>query len=237
MDKLKRIENPRSVTLENITPEAQQYVDFLKDKHKTQLAKFPKLNTTWGILRFLRAWDFNINQADKMLKDALVFFDGLNYERIRTKSFPKELRNYYVRGFFNVSREGHPVLIERIALSNPKKCFELMNDEDIKDFFMRDLSFIYNIMLPICSERMGKRIDWIDIIFDLKDVNVLTFFDSNIKKLIGMTSQITQDYYPEGLNRALIINANLFFSGIWSIVKPFIDKETLNWFGLYKKDY
>lgn len=122
-------------------------------------------------------------------------------------------------------------------MSNPKKCFQIMSDEDIKDYFIRDLFFIQNIMLPICSERVGKRIDKIDIIFDLNEVNFLTFFDSNVKKLIGMTSQISQDFFPEGLNKALIINASLFFSGVWSIIKAFLDKETLNRFGLYKKDY
>lgn len=80
MEDLKAIPNPRSITIDNITPEANKYVDYLKDKYKSRLIKFPKINTTWGLLRFLRARDFNIKKTEKMLQDALTFFEGLNLE-------------------------------------------------------------------------------------------------------------------------------------------------------------
>jgi len=52
-----------------------------------------------------------------------------------------------------VTKDGYPVIIERVGLSVPKKCFELMTDQDIQDYYIRDLEFIYNIVLPICSHR------------------------------------------------------------------------------------
>lgn len=191
MEKLKSIKTPRSMTLDNLTPEAKEYVDYLKSKFKVRLEKWPYLNNTWSLLRFLRARDFNIKNTEKMLDDALTFFETTDFDRIRHKKFPIGLREVYFRGFYNVTKDGHPVLIERVAMTNPKKCFELMSEEDIKDYFIRDLCFIYNIMLPICSEKAGKRIDKVTMIFDLEKVNVLTFFDSNVKKLIKLTSKVS----------------------------------------------
>lgn len=35
----------------------------------------------------------------------------------------------------------------------------------------------------------------------------------------------------------MIINASTLFSGIWSVIKTFIDKVTLERIQVYKKDY
>jgi len=43
---------------------------------------------------------------------------------------------------------------------------------------------------------------------------------------IKIIVQIGQDYYPEILSRIYIVNAPLLFSGIWAIVKPWIDERT-----------
>ena len=34
------------------------------------------MNNTWGLLRFLRARDFDIKKTKKMLENALNFFDN-----------------------------------------------------------------------------------------------------------------------------------------------------------------
>lgn len=83
MENLKKIKNPREITLETLTPESKEYIDFLKKEYKSWLEKFPKLNTTWTLLRFLRARDFNIKATKKMLEDALGFFESTDWNWIK----------------------------------------------------------------------------------------------------------------------------------------------------------
>lgn len=51
-------------------------------------------------------------------------------------------------------------------------------------------------------------------------------FDSKLKKFLSISSNISQNYYPEMLKRMIIINAPLIFSGIWAIVKHMLDSKT-----------
>lgn len=38
---------------------------------------------------------------------------------------------------------------------------------------------------------------------------------------------IMQDYYPEGMAKSFIVNAPMLFSGVWSMVKNFLDEKTV----------
>lgn len=79
MENLKKIQNPRSITLDNMTPETKAYIDYLKKEYHHRLIRFPYLNTTWFLLRFLRARDFNIKATKLMLENALNFFEETDW--------------------------------------------------------------------------------------------------------------------------------------------------------------
>jgi hypothetical protein len=40
------------------------------------------------------------------------------------------------------------------------------------------------------------------------------------------TAEVDQDYYPQTLSKRIMFNAPLIFSTLWTIVKPFLDKNT-----------
>ena len=43
-----------------------------------------------------------------------------------------------------------------------------------------------------------------------------------------MAAQVGSDYYPETLGNMFIVNAPMLFSGIWAVVKGFLDEKTRN---------
>ena len=45
--------------------------------------------------------------------------------------------------------------------------------------------------MPVCSAVANKRIDRVVIIFDLDKVNVWSFFDSKMRKLLKLTTSIS----------------------------------------------
>lgn len=48
-----------------------------------------------------------------------------------------------------------------------------------------------NIILPKASEKVGKRIDKIFMVMDLKDAGFGIFLDKKIKKIVGITTKIS----------------------------------------------
>ena len=43
-----------------------------------------------------------------------------------------------------------------------------------------------------------------------------------------ITTEVTQDLYPELLHKMVIINAPFVFKAVWAFVKALIDKKTAN---------
>jgi len=49
------------------------------------------------------------------------------------------------------------------------------------------------------------------------------------KQTYGLTklaAQIGSDYYPEIMGNLFVVNAPMLFSGIWAVVKGFLDEKT-----------
>lgn len=58
-----------------------------------------------------------------------------------------------------------------------------------------------------------------------------------MKSLVRSSFQISQDYYPETMGRLLVINAPSSFTAIWTVVKPWLAKETVQKIDILGKNY
>ena len=80
--------------------------------------------------------------------------------------------------------------------------------------------------LPACSRKSGYLLETSCTVMDLKGVGI-----SKATSVYGYTqavSAISQNYYPERLGKLYIINAPWGFSGVFSVVKRFLDPVTVN---------
>ena len=46
--------------------------------------------------------------------------------------------------------------------------------------------------------------------------------------LAKLAAQVGSDYYPEIMGNMFIVNAPMLFSGVWAVVKGFMDEKTRN---------
>lgn len=56
----------------------------------------------------------------------------------------------------------------------------------------------------------------------------MKLFNGKVRGLVQLASKICQDYYPEILGCMYIVNAPMLFTGIWAVVKGFLDEKTRN---------
>ena len=80
--------------------------------------------------------------------------------------------------------------------------------------------------LPACSRKAGILLETSCTIMDLKGVGLSSV--SSVYGYIKQASAISQDYYPERMGKLYLINAPWGFSGVFSIVKGFLDPVTVS---------
>ena len=221
------IKNPKLQTIETITPEIKEIIKNFKTHFSQDLKLFPELNTSWLILRFLRARQFDLKKSYAMFQNFIEFRKRKNLSKVKKIKFPEKLlKEYYIRGFYNTDKNGWPIIIERVGFSKTSKIFELMTNENLENFFIQLYEKLIYIKFPICSKLKKKRIDRIFVIIDLKNVNFFKIFSNKMRNFLKRTTKVAQLYYPELLGRMYIINAGWLFKGIWNVIKLWLDKFT-----------
>ena len=80
--------------------------------------------------------------------------------------------------------------------------------------------------LPSCSRLSGHLVETSCTIMDLKGVGLSKA--SSVYSYVGSASGISQNYYPERMGKLYVINAPWGFSGVFSMVKKFLDPVTVN---------
>ncbi len=78
--------------------------------------------------------------------------------------------------------------------------------------------------LPACSRKSGKLLETCCTIFDLKGVGLSRV--SSVYGYVKQASAISQNYYPERLGKMYLINAPWGFSGVFGVIKGFLDPVT-----------
>lgn len=78
--------------------------------------------------------------------------------------------------------------------------------------------------LPACSRKTGHLLETSCSILDLKGVGIAKA--TSVYGYLQAVSAISQNYYPERLGKMYVINAPWGFSGVFSVVKKFLDPVT-----------
>lgn len=90
-------------------------------------------------------------------------------------------------------------------------------------------------ILPAATRKAGRPIGTVFVIVDLKDFGLGQFWQ--MKTLARNSFQISQDYFPETMGQLAIVNAPSTFTMIWSIIKPWLSKETADKVDILGSDY
>lgn len=134
------------------------------------------------------------------------------------------------------TKEGHPIYWERTGLIQS-------TFHEVKKYFEIDQLLQYHIQtqestevrLAYASKKFGKEITKSVNVLDMKHLTMSIDFQA-IAYMKAMLS-MDQNNYPERLHQLIVINAPRFFSFVFAIFKPFIDKRTLDKFLILGYDY
>ena len=141
-------------------------------------------------------------------------------------------------GFYGLDSQGRPIRVIRPPSLDPQILAERYDEQTRFLYGLQNIERIQNIIFPLCSRKAGRYIEGMISIVDIKEVNTAKII-GNIKLLnsVKANSKVFQEHYPEMAHRAIIINAGFMFTGLWNIVKLFLNRLTLEKFVIFGSNY
>ncbi|XVF64743.1 hypothetical protein PTKIN_Ptkin09bG0191600 [Pterospermum kingtungense] len=163
-----------------------------------------------AISRYLRARNWNVKKATKMLKESLKWRAEYKPEEIRWEEVAHEAETGKIYRSEFIDKHGRTVLVMRPSCQNSKS-----TKGQIRYLVYCMENAILN--LPPDQEQMVWLIDFNG--FNLSHLSV---------KVTRETAHVLQDHYPERLGLAILYNPPKFFEPFWTVVKPFLEPKTQN---------
>jgi len=196
------------------------------------------------LLRFLRARKFDVKLAKKMLKDCQewrrtvegVGIDEL-YRRIDPFDYPEReaVFDCWPMWFHKTDKKGRPLNIHFFSGVDFPKLYKVCTPEKHWQTVLVNAESLPREILPAATRKAGKPVDTVFVIVDLKGFGLSQFWQ--MKTLARNSFQISQDYFPETMGQLAIVNAPSTFTMIWSIIKPWLSKETAEKVDILGSDY
>ena len=116
-----------------------------------------------------------------------------------------------------------------------KALYKLTTQERQLQHLVVEYEKFLKIKAPACSRAAGKSICQSCSIMDLANAGVGAF--TSVKSYVQTALSIGQNYYPETMGKFYLINAPWLFTGIWKIVKLWIDPVTVEKITILGADY
>lgn len=124
------------------------------------------------------------------------------------------------------TQDGRPVYIEQLGNIDLTAMYKITSQDRMLQNLVVEYEKVGDPRLPACSRKSGTLLETCCTIMDLKGVGITKV--SSVYEYVQKASAISQNYYPERLGKLYLINAPWGFSGVFSVVKKFLDPVTVN---------
>lgn len=120
---------------------------------------------------------------------------------------------------------GRTIYIEQLKSLDVAALFQTTTQDRLLTEHIREFEKFTRYRLAACSQKAGKNIEQGLSIIDLKGVPLSQF--NSVRKVIQAITSIASNYYPETMGKMFIINSPTLFTVVWSVVKSFLDENTV----------
>jgi len=211
-----------------MSEEQQKVLDQFKEWIQTnKVTENPWLNDV-QLLKFCRARNFDMDKVIEMFKNYIEYRNENDLDNI-VNNFVFEKKNevnqFYPRGYCGVDKIGRPIYIERSGQIKPSKIWPLCDEETLFKSYYQSYEVLIKQHFMVCSYIQQKQIQQTFSILDMTGFSI-SMMNKQVYSLVQKASKISQDYYPEQLGQLMICNAPMLFTGVWTVIKVWLDERT-----------
>jgi len=188
-----------------------------------------------NLVRWLRARNHVLKDAETMFRDYLKWFDEVDLESIFKHEIPEEVSDIFKQPICGLDYDGCPITLLSFGQINLVK---LMKEH-------KELTNLYGIQVlernshlvrEMMTRQNNDKFIQISTIADGEGLCWSHFTSADAIQCIVTHSSTFEAYYPETASKIIVINAPRAFTLLWNIVKPFVSQKTLEKFQIYGKD-
>jgi hypothetical protein len=215
-----------SRTLGDLSPEQTQALKKFRAEVQAMGIPDSKFDDHY-LLRFLRARKFDLAKTKEMWVNFIKWRKENGVDDIASYVYSEvdEVKKNWPHGYFRTDKLGRPIYIERTGMLKLSQLFQVSTEERIMKYWIQSYERLTNQIMPICSKVAGRHVEQTCTILDLKGGST-KIMSKQVYDFVKLASSIGQNYYPETMGKMYIVNAPLLFSGIWAMMKPWIDEKT-----------
>ncbi|KAK1766483.1 sec14 cytosolic factor, partial [Phialemonium atrogriseum] len=210
----------------HLTPEHQAQVHQLRLMLESE--GYTQRLDTLTLLRFLRARKFDVNLTKKMFVECENWRKETNLDEVvPTWEYPEkeEVFKYYPQYYHKTDKDGRPLYIEQLGSIDLTAMYSITTAERMLTNLAVEYERVADPRLPACSRKAGVLLETCCTIMDLKGVGISKA--GQVYSYVRQASALSQNYYPERLGHLYVINAPWGFSGVWGIIKGWLDPVTV----------
>ncbi|KAK1615858.1 hypothetical protein QYE76_021375 [Lolium multiflorum] len=176
------------------------------------------------MLRFLKAREWNVSKAHKMLVESLNWriqneIDSVLERPILPVDLYRSIRGSQLVGLSGYTKEGLPVFGIGVGQSTYDKAsvhYYVQSHIQINEY--RD-----RIILPMLTKKFGRPITTCIKILDMTGLKLSAMSQM---KMLSSISTVDDLNYPEKSETYYIVNVPYIFSACWKVVKPLLQERT-----------
>ncbi|CAL1296156.1 unnamed protein product [Larinioides sclopetarius] len=186
--------------------------------------------------KFLKARNFNLDQAEIMIKNHLKWRKEIQIDTIISDFKPFEvLQKFISQSFVGFDKQG--CLIQYAAIGNldGKGLFKSANKYDVLRCVLQEIEKIKK-RLKYKSVQLGKSVNQSIYIYNLENMTLAKATHRQSVELFAEGIQIFQDNYPEFLKKIYIINASVYFTIAFPIIKRILSGAVIDKIEVYGKE-
>lgn len=185
------------------------------------------------IVKWLIVRDFNLDQAEKMLRSSLEWRRIHRVDELLDTWHPPEvLVKYYPFGKTGVDKFGGPLWISAQGRTDLRGILQCIPKKEFIKFGMYMLELI-DRGTDEESIKSGKQINTITIIFDMEGLTMRQIAHKQTIECDIEFVKMFEDHYPEILRRIFVVNAPKLFGLLFNLIKPFMHQTTVSKVRIY----
>ena len=142
--------------------------------------------------------------------------------------FPERMlcKQLYPHAPHKTDKIGRPVQIERPGPADLERCFSEIGDPNLIRNCIWQCEWYKYTAFPACTIYSGQKVENLTQIFDLTGGTMSKLASRKGMALLKVGAKICQDYYPETMGQAFVVNSPALFTALYAVIKGFLDERT-----------